>query len=134
MVFSTFMDKLCRIVFLKETAELPSTYYLGFSTTAPTSDGANISEPNGVGYGRVALTNLATSGNGVVSNADEIDCGEASGSWGTLTWCILFDSQTGGNPLSAAQMSKPITVDEGETLKLKAGNIKLYFGEAQVIV
>lgn len=131
MVFNAFMDDLCRLVFMKETVALPEKYMLGFSTTAPSSDGSNITEPGeGSGYNRVELTALTTDGDGIAYNSEEIDCGEAETNWGTLTWCILYD--TDGTPLSAGQMTKPVTVDAGETLKLKIGNVRLFFGEAQV--
>lgn len=134
MVFNSFMDKLCRMVFLKETVTLPTNYYLGFSTTAPTSSGGNISEPStSAGYKRVLLSNLKSDGDGIAYNEADIDCGEATSAWGTLSWCILYDgADSGASPLSAAKMVKTITVDAGETLKLKAGNVKLFFGEAQV--
>ena len=131
MVFNDFMDKLCRLVFLKESVSLPEKYVLGFSTTAPNANGGNITEPgSGTGYARIDLTDLATDGDGIAYNATEIDCGEALADWGTLAWSVLYDGN--GNALSAGQMSKPITVDAGETLKLKVGNVKLYFGEAKV--
>lgn len=131
MVFNAFMDKLCRMVFLKESVELPEKYVLGFSTTVPNASGGNITEPaSGSGYTRIELTDLTTDGDGIAYNSKEIDCGEAVTDWGTLTWCVLYDGD--GTPLSAGQMTKAITVDAGETLKLKVGNVRLYFGEAKV--
>ena len=50
---------------------LPTTYYIGLSSTAPTAEGTNVTEPSGsgTGYRRVQLTSLTTPEDGVINNS-----------------------------------------------------------------
>ena len=131
MVFTNFKEKLCRSVFLHEEVTLPEGFILGFSKTEPNKDGSNITEPSeGCGYSRVPLANLKM-GNNIVFNGADIEYAKATSSWGRLTWCVLYDQD--GNALSAQELEKPIVVDVDETLMLKTGDVKLWFGESMVI-
>lgn len=77
--------------------------YFGLSTTTPTESGDTISgvtEPSGNGYARKLVGNYnqsetimfgAASG-GSITNNKQIQFDMATGSWGTCTYAILFDS------------------------------------------
>lgn len=73
---------------------LPDAYYAGLSTTAPNISGGNITEPVGNGYSRVKITSFSSSTNGKVSNTNVIEFPQSSGSWGTITHCVLFDGES----------------------------------------
>lgn len=73
------------------STDLPTEYYIGLSTTKPTQDGTNINEPTGNGYSRVKVETLSASNNGKVVNSNVIEFPQSSGSWGTVTHCVLYD-------------------------------------------
>lgn len=73
------------------STDLPTEYYIGLSTTEPTQDGTNINEPTGNGYSRVKVETLSASNNGKVVNSNVIEFPQSSGSWGTVTHCVLYD-------------------------------------------
>lgn len=75
---------------------LPSEYYIGLSTTEPSQDGTNITEPIGNGYTRVKVESFSASNNGKVVNSNVIEFPQSSGSWGTVTHCVLYDGSGGG--------------------------------------
>lgn len=81
---------------------IPATYYIGLSTTQPTDAGANVSEPSGGSYARVAITNasawVAASG-GSKSNAVPFAFPTATGTWTTTAlvgWWVLYNASSGG--------------------------------------
>lgn len=112
----------------KVSPALPTTYYLGLSTTEPTADGANVTEPSAAsGYARVELTELSEPASGVVSNTASLSFEESSGDWGTVTHFAIFDSQTvgSGNLLIYGPLSTPRTVETATIMTVKAGYLKL---------
>ncbi len=82
---------------------VPATYYFGLSTTVPTVLGGNVSEPVGLNYSRVAVTNgskspnWTTAASGSLSNAASITFAESTGDWGTILYCLIYDASTSGN-------------------------------------
>jgi hypothetical protein len=94
-----------------------SSIYVGLSTSAPSADGTNVTEPVGNGYARVLLGNtsqeltqkMGTVANGHVENDEIIYFPEATGSWGTITHFCIFDSASGGNLLAFGALNSPIT-------------------------
>ena len=54
----------------KTSPAIPTTYYLGLSSTAPTSSGTNVTEPSSAGsaYARVKLENLSEPTGGVITS------------------------------------------------------------------
>lgn len=105
---------------------LPSRYYLGLSTTAPSIDGTGVSEPpESCGYARIELTTLSAPVNGVIQNNAAIDFEESTGSWGTVTHYVIFDSADGGNLLVFGSLSSPRTVDPSTIVTIRANYLKL---------
>lgn len=131
MVFNTFKDSLAKYVFLKQTGTvMPASYYLGFSTTTPAEDASNITEPSSSsGYKKVALS-LSSPTKGVVTNTNPIEYGEALSNWGTITYTVIFDEN--GVPLFCDPLKQPFSVDKGDLVRVKTGNVKLYVGDVGV--
>lgn len=104
--------------------------YVGLSSTAPSADGTNVTEPTGGGYERVLVGTYNQSGtfkfgapeNDEIKNSDFIYFPESSGSWGdTLTHFVLYSAETGGNLLAYGLLQSggtatPITVDTEKTV------------------
>ena len=81
---------------------LPSTMYLGLSTTLPTAAGTNVSEPTNGEYARQAFTRT-TNTLGIETNVAEIKFPTALTAWAdgsanqTFYYYCYFDQATGGN-------------------------------------
>ena len=89
-----------------------SRCYMGLSTTTPTPDGNNFTEPDAsTGYSRVLIGdssypityNMGNPNNGTISNDKMIIFNEATASWGTVTHFGLFTSNN-LNSVSASLM------------------------------
>lgn len=93
-----FLDCVSGNVFnTKTTPALPTVYYLGLSTTEPTQEGTNVTEPStSAGYARVQLDNLGEPSGGVVKNTDTVRFNKSTESWGTVTHYTVYDSPTAG--------------------------------------
>ena len=103
-----------------ESAALPNEYYIGLSTTEPTQDGTNINEPVGNGYNRVKVESLSASNNGKVVNSNVVEFPQSSGSWGTVTHCVLFDGIGGdAKVVWYKELSSPQSVGEDNVLAFK---------------
>lgn len=112
----------------KTTPSIPSTYYIGLSTTAPAIDGTNVTEPDtAAGYARVALTTLSEPTTGVVTNSQAITFDESTASWGTVTHFVIYDTaeRGGGNLLMYGQLSTARVVETATIMTIKAGYLKL---------
>lgn len=128
MVFTSFKNKLANIVFMHSTdVTLPTAYYLGLSTTTPNADGTGITEPSSdTGYSRIKMTSFNTPTDGIVTNTDIIDFGEAVGEYGMITHAVFFDGA--GDPCFASELSSPVEVNIGDIFRIKSGNASLGFG------
>lgn len=130
MVFTEFKNKLANSIFLgSTTVALPTAYYLALSTTEPTLDGANITEPpTGSGYTRIKMdkTLLTEPVDGVVSNVETIDYGEATSDWGEIIYAVFMDGE--GTPCFASPMHSAVEVNAGDVFRIKAGNAAFGFG------
>ena len=79
----------------KSEPAIPTTYYIGLSTTAPNINGTGVDEPStDAGYARVQLTNMSEPLDGVVTNELAINFNESTASWGTITHFVIYDSPT----------------------------------------
>ena len=94
-----FLDQVAGNVFnTKTTPALPTADYLGLSTTEPTADGTNVTEPQtDAGYARVQLTNLGEPVDGKVKNTDTVRFNKSTESWGTVTHYVVYDTQEAGS-------------------------------------
>lgn len=79
----------------------PTQYLVGLSSTLPTNEGTNITEPAVGAYARVTVANNAAnfpaiSGTArVKSNGTAITFPQATADWGVLPYFVLFDQNAG---------------------------------------
>jgi hypothetical protein len=111
------------------------TVYVGLSTTTPTMAGANVTEPSGDGYARVATAGSdwddATNADPSVldnTNAVTFPTVGAAGDWGTVTHFVLFDASSGGNVLAYGALGTPKNPTDGDTPSFPAGSLQVNIG------
>ncbi|MFP3325190.1 hypothetical protein R0K05_19210, partial [Planococcus sp. SIMBA_160] len=62
----------------------------------------------------------------VLDNANAIDFGSASGAnWGTIVAVGLYDASTAGNFLGAFDLASNVTVNDGDSFSIAAGDFDL---------
>lgn len=95
----------------------PAVYHIGLSRTTINADGTGATEPSGMGYARVAVTNNKTNfgaaSAGALTNLTAITFPESSGDWGTITHIFIADNSTGGNILYFDQLAQSRIVQSG---------------------
>ena len=104
---------------------LPSVFYIGLSTTEPTTGGANVTEPADTAYSRVKLTSLSAPVDGVIYNTEQIGFADSTVDWGTITHFVIYDAQTGGNLLVYNTLDKPRTVQADSQITFRAKGMRL---------
>lgn len=109
----------------KKDPAIPAKYYLGLSTTAPTTTGTNVTEPTGNGYARVELKSLSAPSSGTVSNTAAIDFPESTGSWGTVTHYLIYDALTAGNLLIYGALTNSRNIETATIMTVKANNLAI---------
>lgn len=110
----------------KKSPTIPEKYYLGLSSTAPSSDGNGVTEPSsGAGYARVELTSLSTPVEGVVTNSSAIDFAESTAEWGTMTHFVIYDAPSDGNLLMYGELSASRRVEAATIMTIKIGSLNL---------
>lgn len=105
------------------TSWAPATWYLGLSTTQPNDDGTGFTEPVGLGYARVAITNNATNfpaattvaGDTQKTNGTKFTFPNPTGAWGAAAHYGFFLTATGGTPQYSNPLDAPITIRAGNT-------------------
>lgn len=115
-----FINCIAGNIFRSKTSPaLPTQYYIGLSKTAPSTSGANVTEPStSDGYSRIKLDSLSAPSNGVVKNLSDINFPESTGSWGVISHFVIYDSQAvgSGNLLMYGELSTPRTIEASTTL------------------
>lgn len=102
------------------------TYYLGLSTTTPTSSGGNVTEPSSAnGYKRAQLSAMGTANNAQIQNTDIIYMGESLAEWGTITHFCIYTSASGGTPIYFGALTSNVAVPSGYVPIFRAGAIKV---------
>jgi len=128
--FSTFLkNKLLDQVFGASAYATPSTWYVGLSTANPLADGSGIAEPAGGSYARKSGTNNKTTwsvaSGGALSNAIAITFEKATAGWGVITHFFISDAITSGNMIGYGQLTASKTINNGETLSFKIGDLDI---------
>ena len=96
----------------------PTTWFLGLSTTQPTSIGGSIGEPVGSGYSRKGINFSPASGNpGQCTNIAQINFSASGGDWGTILYGLIYDGLTGGNLWAMGPLANPKLIQNGDTLQ-----------------
>ncbi len=111
------------------TPALPTTYYLGLSTTLPTVESTNVTEPSGNNYARIQLTGLSTPTNGLVTNTTNLNSNLSTGSWGVIPYYVIYDSLNGGNLCMFGDFTSPKTIDSNTILTIVAGELDLQLSD-----
>ena len=113
-----FMNQIMGNVFgTQTTPALPSSFYLGLSTTLPTIGGGGYTEPaTANGYARVQISSLSTPSSGSIDNTASIAFNAATASWGTISYYCIFDAATGGHLLMWGTLATPKTISAGDVL------------------
>lgn len=105
------------------------TIYVGLSSTTPTEAGANVTEPSGNGYARVATVaadwNTASLADpSALDNANAVTFPTATGDWAAgadMTHFTLHDASSGGNVLASGALTVAKPVLNGDTPSFAAG-------------
>lgn len=114
-----------------EQPDFPAAYYIGLSSTTPTENGENTTEPSrsGTGYSRVLITTLSNPNNGNVTNQSEITFPKAESDWfpaGTpATHYVIFDAEVDGNLLIYGELGKPRTIESDTYLSFPVGELDI---------
>jgi len=108
---------------------VPSTLYVGLSTSTIGIDGTGATEPSSGAYARVAVTNnktnFGTASNGALTNSVAITYTESTASWGTITYVFIADALTGGNIWFYEALPVPKTVQTATTVLFSASSLTL---------
>lgn len=122
-----FLNRVAGNLFRTETSPaIPTEYYIGLSTTEPTMNGTNVSEPSAsTGYSRVLLDNLSAPTNGVVTNTRNINFEESTASWGTITHFVIYDAEVDGNLLMYGALSTPRVVEAATVMTIRQDYLRL---------
>lgn len=103
------------------------TLYVALLTAAPsdTDDGSTIAEATYTGYSRVATAagdwNAWAAGS--LTNAVDIEFGEATAGSDTLTHFALVDAASAGNVILYGALDASLAVSSGITPRFKAGDL-----------
>lgn len=106
------------------------TWYVALFTTKPGEDGTGGTEVSGGGYARESTAstdwNAATLADpSELTNANAIDFGTTTASWGTVVAVGFYDASTGGNFLGAFDLTTSKAVNNGDAVSFPAGELKL---------
>lgn len=107
------------------TATRPTAWYVGLFTAAPSDTGGG-TEVTGNAYARVATGTMTISGTSptTATNAAAIEFAAASGgNWGSIGWAAIFDAETSGNMIAWAALSTARTINDGDVLRIPAGDL-----------
>ncbi len=125
MTTTYFLNAIMGNVFHSKTdPALPSSMYVGLSTTAPGLDGSNVTEPQTGGYARVEISNLSEPVDGEIYNQDSIEFPEATEDWGTVTHYVVFDSMSSGNLLMYEEFPSGRLIQAESQARFKPQSLK----------
>ena len=110
---------------------MPSTAYLGLSTTTPTTSGGSVTEPTDANYARVAVTKNATNwpaaasrsiSNGVVFTFPAASSGGSG--YGGIVAVPIYDAATAGTYKGMLLVTGgPVTIGAGITPDFPAASL-----------
>lgn len=129
MTTTYFLNCIMGNVFnTKTTPVLPTTYYVGVSTTEPQADGTGVTEPSDTAYSRVLLDSLTEPDDGVITNDQDVEFNDSTTDWSTaanpLTHFVVYDAQTGGHLLFGEHLKKTKIVQSDSRLSFPAGELE----------
>ena len=95
-----------------------------------TSTGADIVEPNAVGYARAPLDNVSDSWSlygTTLSNTNQIAFPVAEASWGSIWGWALCGDATSGIILASGSLETPMQIAAGDQITIPAGAISFNY-------
>jgi hypothetical protein len=102
----------------------PTTWFLGLSTTVPTSTAGGVTEPVGSGYSRKSITFSPATGNpGQCVNIALIQFTANGGDWGTIIYGLIWDGLTLGNCWAMGPLANPKLIEDGDTLQFPPSSL-----------
>ena len=127
--FNYLENKLLDLVWSNTAYSIPDPLYVGLSTTTPSDDGTNITEPSGGAYARVSVaqnaTNWPAASAGSKSNGTAITFPKATASWGTVTYFFFSDAATSGNAMAYGALTASKTIDTDDTPSFAIGDLTI---------
>lgn len=124
--FSDYAESVAlKFLFTTDAVTRPTAWYVGLFTAAP-SDAGGGTEVSGNAYARKATGTMTVSGTSPTNctNSAAIEFDPASGgNWGTITHLAIFDAATGGNMLGWAALTTTRTINDGDILRIVAGEL-----------
>ena len=126
-----FKNTIMGKVFGTSNVNLPSHYFIGLSSTAPTVGGTNVTEPStsGTGYARVRLDSLSTPVDGVITNNAAIIFPESTADWfissSPAAYYVIYDSDVGGNLLMYNALTHSRIIEINTVATIQAGSLVL---------
>ena len=104
----------------------PSTLYVGLFTAAPSDTGGG-TECSGGSYARKSMADMTVSGTSPTqaTNGAAVEFVTATGAWGTVTHCRVFDAASSGNLLGWAALTASKTVSSGDVFRFDAGDLDI---------
>lgn len=109
-----------------------ATLWVGLSTADPGDDASTLAEPSGGAYARVPLVNSSNvwgaAASGVKRNVSSIAFPAATGSWGSVSHHVLWDSPTStgvANMVAAGALGVAINVTSGMLLVYGVGSLSV---------
>ena len=125
--FSDYLeDKVLDHVFGGTAYTAPSTLYVGLYTAAPSDSGGG-TEVTGGSYARKSMPAMTVSGTSPTqaTNGAAVEFVTATGSWGTVTHCGVFDAVSSGNLLGWAALTASKAVASGDVFRFDAGDLDI---------
>ena len=126
--FSDYAENLTlKFLFTTDTATRPTAWYVGLFTAAPSDTGGG-TEVTGSAYARKVTGTMTVSGTSPINctNSAAIEFAAASGgNWGTVTHVAIFDAITSGNMLGWAALTTSRTINDGDILRVPAGDLDI---------
>jgi len=121
---STYLSHaLLNQVFRNVAYTPPTTVYAALYTSDPGPDDTG-QEVSGNGYARVPVT-FGEPADRAIKNIERVEFPEATGSWGTVAYLAIKDAETGGNLLAYGAIENPKTIEAGDQVIFKEGNITI---------
>ena len=104
----------------------PSTLFVGLFTSAPSDSGGG-TECSGGSYARKSMAAMTISGTSPTqaTNGAAVEFVTATGSWGAVSHCAVFDAATSGNMLGWAALTASKTVASGDVFRFDAGDLDI---------
>ena len=126
--FSDYTENLVlNWLFTTNSATRPTAWYVGLFTATPSDSGGG-TEVSGNAYARTATGTMSVSGTSPTNctNSAAIEFPAASGgNWGTITHVAIFDADTSGNMLGWAALTTSRTINDGDILRIPAGDLDI---------